>query len=153
MDYDRRYLSLYVLMVGGSANIAMLLSPIFDSRSSIYTIFFLILLTVIFLDDMNMNYYVNLGILAILILMNLLQFKTYIYKYHLVNEVQKERMEQIYYYQDHPEDTNGYFVRMPIMTIHSADIEEWDTFHQEVFKEYYKLNPEIELHFYFKEQY
>ena len=52
---------------------------------------------------MNMNYYVNLGILAILILMNLLQFKTYIYKYHLVNEVQKERMEQIYYYQDHPE--------------------------------------------------
>ena len=153
MDYDRRYLSLYVLMVGGSANIAMLLSPIFDSRSSIYNIFFLILLTVIFLDDMNMNYYVNLGILAILILMNLLQFKTYIYKYHLVNEVQKERMEQIYYYQDHPEDTNGYFVRMPIMTIHSADIEQWDTFHQEVFKEYYGLNPEIELHFYFKEHY
>lgn len=153
LDYDRRYLSLYVLMVGGSANIAMLVSPIFDSRSSIYTIYFLIVLTIIFLDNININYRISAVIIVILVGLNLLQFKTYIHKYRLVNSVNKERIAQIQYYQDHPEDTNGYFVRMPIMTIHSADIEEWDTFHQDVFKQYFNLNPELELHFYFKDQY
>ena len=82
-----------------------------------------------------------------------MQVRTYVYKYMLVNQINNERNEQIKYYQDHPEEDEGWFVRYPIMTIHSGDIEDWDTFHQQVFKQYYGLNPDMTLHFYYKDQY
>ncbi|MPN20657.1 hypothetical protein SDC9_168036 [bioreactor metagenome] len=42
---------------------------------------------------------------------------------------------------------------MPIMSVHSADVEDWDTYHQQVFKEYYELNPKMKVIFYWKEKY
>lgn len=150
---DQKYLGLFILLVGGSANIAMLLSPIFDSRSSIYTIYYLIMLCVLLINEASYDIKAKQVLVFILIGLNLLQVKTYVYKYTLVNQITKERNEQIKYYQDHPEEEEGWFVRYPIMTIHSGDVEDWDTFHQQVFKQYYGLNPDMTLHFYYKDQY
>ena len=153
LNDDQKYLGLFILMVGGSANIAMLLSPIFDSRSSLYTIYFLIMLCALFINEATYNIRAKQVLVLILLVLNLMQVRTYVYKYMLVNQINNERNEQIKYYQDHPEEEEGWFVRYPIMTIHSGDIEDWDTFHQQVFKQYYGLNPDMTLHFYYKDQY
>lgn len=143
---------LFIFLVGGSANIAMMLSPIFDSRSSIYTIYFMFIVAVKLFDDIVFPNDIVIYLLGILLVGGSLLFaKQYIYKYKLVRDTNNERMEQIKYYQDHWEDTNAYLIKMPKMTIHSGDVEDGDTFHHEAFYKYFNLNPDIELHFYYKD--
>ena len=143
---------LFIFLVGGSANIAMMLSPIFDSRSSIYTIYFMFIIAIKLFDDINFSHeQIKYGIIVILAIGSLIFARQYIYKYKLVRDTNNERMEQIKYYQDHWEDTNAYLVKMPKMTIHSGDVEDGDLFHHEAFYKYFNLNPEIELHFYYKD--
>ncbi|MCI5773766.1 MAG: DUF6056 family protein [Erysipelotrichaceae bacterium] len=149
---EEKWEVLFIFLVGGSANIAMMLSPIFDSRSSIYTIYFMFVITLKIFDDINFTYDKLKYVIAIILTVGSLLFaKQYIYKYKLVRDTNNERMEQIKYYQDHWEDTNAYLVKMPKMTIHSGDVEDGDVFHHEAFYKYFDLNPEIELHFYYKE--
>lgn len=153
LDDYKKWTCLFIIFVGGTCNIAMLLSPIFGPRSCVYTIFLFITLTAFIYEEMMQDSNANRITAVILILLCLVWTKSYISKYRLVHSIQKERLAQIEYYKDHPEVKTAYIVRMPIMSIHSADIEEGDTYHQQVFKEYFELDPDLELIFYWKEQY
>lgn len=150
---DFKVMCITALIMAGLCNGAMLLSPIFGSRSSLYTIYFIILLTAMLLSECNLKDVEKGTIVLVLVALNLLFIKKYYDKYSLVYEIQNERMGQIEYYRDHPESEEAWLVRMPIYSIHSADIEEWDTYHMDTFKEYYGLNPDMKVIFYYKEGY
>jgi len=70
----------------------------------------------------------------------------------LVHQVQQDRLSKIAYYVDHPEVKDVWLPRMPIFTVHSADIEPEDTYHMDVFKQYYGLSSDCTIHFYWEEQ-
>lgn len=151
-DY-KKWTSIFLVLVGGTCNIAMLASPIFGPRSSLYTIFLFILLTGLLYEEMMDNTNVNRVVIVVFASASLWIGNKYIDKYQLVNRVQKERLAMIQYYQEHPEEKEAWLPRMPYKSIHSADVEEGDTFHQEAFKAYYGLSPEMQVIFYWKESY
>lgn len=148
-----RLLGMFIFMIAGTANLVMLISPIFASRSSVYTIFFLIMLVNFFLKEIEISK--TIGVVFCLGLSLLIgnQMINLLSKYHLVYIAQQERMFQIRYYQTDPEYTDAYFVGMPPMSIHSSEIDDWDTYHMEMFKAYYRLNPKLNIHFRYKETY
>lgn len=138
-DY-RKNKALFMLMFAGCNALVMLYSPIYGSRSAIYTVYYLIVVSLLVLDFVNINkHYVKTIILIILVLIIADRTREYIYKYRLVGIKQNERLEIIKYYQEHPEVEEAWIPRFPIFTVHGADIEIGDTYHFETFKDYYKL--------------
>lgn len=131
--------SIFYLLIGGGSALVMLMSPIYGPRSSIYVVYYLIVLSLIILDSIKINYPIKI-VLFVLFLV-LISTRTYrlIKKYHLVGLRQAERMEVIKYYQEHPEDKEAYIPRMPIESVHSGDVEPEDLYHLETFKNYYNL--------------
>lgn len=146
------YEKLTYFMLAGTCNLAMMLSPIFGSRSSLYTIYFIILLTVSILAEIELHP----SIQSILILFCLVMSYNYSLNwkrtYNLVATIQTERESILQYYREHPEDKEAWIPRMPASTVHSANIEEGDTYHEDVFKEYYGLDPDMILRFFFKNE-
>ena len=71
--------------------------------------------------------------------------------YTQVALVQTERESILQYYREHPEDDEAWIPRMPEESIHSADIEEGDAYHQNSFREYYGLPETTKLVFYKKQ--
>ena len=145
------YEPLLYLLVGGSFNIVMMASPIFASRSSLYTIYFIILLICYLISTVKIDKLLYIGALVVFMGLNIVKVNEYIYKYRLVAVVQKEREVIIAYYQAHPEELEIWLPRMPIYTIHSADIEEDNTHHQQTFLAYYGLNPNAKIKLYVRE--
>ena len=147
------YKKLFVLMFAGCNGLVMLYSPIYGSRSAIYTIYYLIIVSVMLFDETYNIKKMPLFICFILFLV-IVGDRTheYLYKYRLVGLVQEERLEIIKYYKEHPEDKEAWIPRFPVYTIHGADIEEGDTYHFETFKEYYGLPQDADkIIFYFKD--
>lgn len=145
---DKSEEGIFYLMLAGTGNLVMLISPIFGARSSIYTVYFIIVLAVLLLSEIEVNRVIaTLGIIVCAALC-LLKAKEFYYKYRQVHAVQLDRESKIAYYQDHWEDTDIYLPRMPEGYLHSADIELDDDYHMEVFKTYYHLNPEANVQFY-----
>ena len=151
MDKKNKILGIFFLLLAGASNLVMFVSPIFGSRSSLYFYYFASILVMIVLDQFKFTKAPLLVIMILLAGLSFVRGRTILYKYQMVADVQKDRMEKIQYYLDHPEDKDVWLPRMPIFTIHSADIEEWDTYHMDVFKEYYGLSSECTLHFYVEE--
>lgn len=141
--------SLYI-MVGGSANLVMLISPIFGDRSSLYTVYFIFILIGLVLSNLKLDKVLLYGLLFCFILLIGLKTKEYIYKYQAINATQQIRNGEIEYYVNNPDVKEAWLIRMPKGYIHSADIEEDDTYHMDVFKEYYGINPKMKLIFYNK---
>lgn len=146
-----RYFALFLFLIAGACNTVMLGSPIFDYRSSIFTVYCFFCLIVFLFYQLEYSNRLMLIIGCLMMMLVLMKVRTYYQKYKAVHLTQQERDMQIQYYKEHPEDLEAYFIRMPIFTVHSADIEDWDTYHQKVFKEYYGLNPDLKLHFYYKQ--
>ena len=153
--YDKKKMLLcyFVIICAGAANGSMLLSPIYSSRSSIFTIYLIILLCAILIDSLKINKVVHIIFIIILILGCFMKSKEYHYKYTLVKEIDNERMGIVQYYIDNPQDDDAWIPRMPIMTIHSADVEQWDTYHMDTFKAYYGIPTDTKLNFFAKESY
>lgn len=138
-DYHKNK-AIFMLMFAGCNALVMLYSPIYGSRSAIYTIYYLIVVSLLVLDFVNINkYYIKITILIILSLIIFDRTHEYVYKYRLVGIKQKERLEIIKYYQEHPEVEEAWIPRFPVYTIHGGDVEIGDTYHFETFKEYYNL--------------
>ena len=152
-DNYKRVKALFFLIVGGSSALAMLYSPIYGSRSAIFLVYYLIVVSVILLEEVNFNKkWIELCLC--LLLLTIIGDRTieYITKYKLVGVRQQERLEVIKYYQEHPEDEEAWIPRFPIYSIHGADIEIGDTYHFETFKEYYNLPQDAgKIFFYFVE--
>ena len=141
-----------LLFLAGSSAFAMCFSPIYGARSSIYLVYYIILVSGMIINELDINK--NLYYLCIILFISLtiLKVSDYCCKYYLVREAQKERLEVIKYYQDHPEDIEVWIDRFPIYTVHGADIEPDDVYHLETFRDYYKLPQDYKnIYFGFKE--
>ena len=94
---------LYFLLLAGASVFAMCFSPIYGARSSIYLVYFVIVVMNLVINELNIR---NIKIVFVVFLLIIIGVKSgeYVYKYHLVGNAQKERLEVIKYYQEHPED-------------------------------------------------
>ena len=138
-DY-RKNKALFMLMFAGCNALVMLYSPIYGSRSAIYTVYYLIVVSTLVLDFVRINkHHVVTIFLILLVLIIGDRTREYIHKYRLVGIKQNERLEIIKYYQQHPGVEEAWIPRFPVYTVHGADIEIGDTYHFETFKDYYKL--------------
>ena len=138
-DEFKRKKAIFLLIVGGVSAAGMLMSPIYGARSSLYLIYYLIVVSLVLIEDYNAHKTVY--VVFILMLLFIIGDRTheFISKYKLVGIRQEERMEVIKYYQEHPEDEEAWIPRFSIYSIHGADVEPDDTYHLETFKEYFKL--------------
>lgn len=138
--------SVYIVLAGVS-NAVMMMSPIFAARSSLYTYYLLVLVVLLLMNELKGKIIYPI---FVVISIGIIGIKTinYIKIYQTVSHFHHMRMQQIQYYQDNPNEKEAWLVRMPSELIHSYDIELNDTYHQEVFKKYFKLNPEMKLIFY-----
>ena len=142
--------TIFFLLVGGLSASAMIMSPVNGARAYIYLVYYVILVSVIVLNMCDLNKLVSLALMlfALFIIVN----KTNYYK-NLYNEIeyaQEKRLVKINYYQEHPEDEDVWIERFPENALHSIDIEKGDTYHFEVFKEYYNLPQDANnIFFYF----
>lgn len=151
-DHVLKERSIFYITIAGSSVISMLLSPVYGPRSSLYLVYYLIILSVIIFDYIKTNRTIGLIFMVFYLLLVLTRSYRLINKYHLVGLRENERQEIIKYYIEHPEDEEVYIPRMPIETIHSADIEPNDIYHLEVFKQYYNLPQKAEnIKFYYVE--
>lgn len=141
--------SLYI-MLGGSANLVMLISPIFGDRSSLYTVYFIFILIGFIISSLDIGKFIRYVILFCFVLLIGLKTKEFMYKYQTINSIQQIRNGEIEYYVNNPDSKEAWLIRMPKGYIHSADIEEDDIYHMDVFKQYYGINPEMKLIFYNK---
>lgn len=149
---DNLRIKLYFFVIlAGVSNGVMMLSPIFGYRSSLYTVYYLIVFCLLIYANLNQSFISKVLFVPIIILcfINLNQLW---YKYSLVESVHKTRLGQIQYYKDNPEIKDIWLIRYPIYTIHGGDIEADDLYHMDVFKEYYGLNKAAVLNFYFPEE-
>lgn len=128
-----------LLFLAGSSAFAMCFSPIYEARSSIYLVYYIILVSGMILNELDINKYLFNLCIILFISLTILKVSDYCYKYYLVGEAQKERLELIKYYQEHPEDEEVWIERFPIYTVHGADIEPDDVYHLETFRDYYNL--------------
>lgn len=152
-DGFRKNKIIFMLTIGGCSSLVMLYSPIYGSRSAIYLIYYLILVSSMLFEDANINKKtIQVIILIGLGILNIERIEEYLYKYRLVGLAQEERLEIIKYYKDHPEVEEAWIPRFPVLTIHGADVEEGDTYHFETFKEYYELPQDADrIIFYWKD--
>lgn len=150
---EKRWMSLFFFLCAGGANIVMLVSPIFDARSSIYTVFLFILLCTYILEQLEFPKPAWAVLMILLCVLNYQQVSNYAEKYYEVFRANNERQFQLRGFQNDPSLKEVYIVRMPRMSLHSADIEDADEYHMKYFKKYYNLSPDIVLHFYFRDDY
>lgn len=146
--------SIFFLIIAGCSVLVMLYSPIYGSRSAIYLVYYLIIVSLYLINEIEIKNKYLLPI-AFLLLLIIIGDRTieYYEKYKIVGLRQEERLEIINYYQGHPEDEEAWIPRFPIFTIHGADIEPEDTYHLETFKEYYHLPQQAsKIIFYFVEE-
>lgn len=142
---------IFFVSLAGLSNGIMMLSPIFGYRSTLYTVYFLIVVVLLMVDKIEVPKWMNGLLNIILILLIAKSTQTYLYKYTLVQRTHELRMAEIAYYKDHPEVKEAWLIRYPIYTLHSGDIEKEDSYHMDVFKTFYGLSSNQELIFYFPE--
>ena len=141
----------FFVLLAGVSNGVMMLSPIFGYRSSLYTVYYLIVMCLLIYSSLNRKLWSKVLLIPLIVLC-LVNVKQLVNKYNLVESVHNTRLGQIQYYKDNPEIKDIWLIRYPIYTIHGGDIEADDPYHMEVFKEYYGLNKDAVLNFYFPEE-
>ena len=145
-----RNLALFFILLAGLSNGVMMASPIYGFRSSLYTVYFMIIASLIIFGSLKIKW-LN-GFLLLPLLFLVIRSTNGLHeKYELVASVHEIRMGEITYYKNNPDVMEAWLIRYPIFSIHSGDIEENDPYHMEVFKEYYGLNQAVKLIFYYPE--
>ena len=151
LSENNRNITLFFILLAGLANGVMMASPIFGYRSSLYTVYFMIIASLIIFGSLKIKWLNGLLILPLLFLV-IRSANGLHEKYKLVESVHEIRMGEITYYKKNPEVKEAWLIRYPIFSIHSGDVEENDLYHMEVFKEYYGLNQAVKLIFYYPEK-
>lgn len=141
-DY-RKNKAIFMLMFAGCNAFVMLYSPIYGSRCAIYTVYYLIVVSILVLDFININkHYIKTIFLIVMVLIIGDRTREYFYKYRLVGIKQSERLGIINDYKENYWVEEAWIPRFPPYTVHGADIEEGDTYHFETFRNYYELPQE-----------
>ncbi|MBR2801303.1 MAG: hypothetical protein IKE21_01760 [Erysipelotrichaceae bacterium] len=142
----------FLLGLAGLCGVVMLYSPIYGSRSALYTVYFLLVTAALLLDSVDLPKWTALLLLVLFTVIIGDRTHEYLSKYRLVGETYRERTEILQYYREHPEDKEAWIPRFPVFTVHGGDIEPDDTYHLETFKEYYQLPQDADkIIFYFKD--
>lgn len=147
-DYQNKVI--FFVLLAGLSNGVMMASPIFGYRSSLYTVYFMIISTLIYVKSLDCKYLELMLIIPLTILL-IRSASGLNQKYELVARVHEIRLGEITYYRNNFDIEEAWLIRYPIFSIHSGDIEQDDLYHMDVFKEYYKLNPNVKLIFYYPE--
>lgn len=148
---DNFKITFFLLLAGASA-FAMCFSPLYEARSTLYLVYYVLLVSGCVISEIDINRIIYYLCFSLFILLICIKIPDYCYKYYLVGKAQGERLEVIKYYQDHPEDEDVWIERFPIYTVHGADIEPDDVYHLETFRDYYKLPQDYKnIHFANKE--
>ena len=140
--------AVFFFLLAGCANAIMLISPIFGARSALYTYYFLLVITGFTFSSLELKKIGN--IIAVIIFSILIVMKTreFNYKYTEIAACASERESIIEYYRKNPDIKEAWIPRMPKGWIHSADVEESDTYHMQVFKQYYGLADDVKVFFF-----
>jgi len=141
---------IFFILLAGLSNGVMMASPIFGFRSSLYTVYFMILATLIYLKSLDLKY-LNWILIVPLLVMLIKSTSNLNQKYELVSSVHNIRLSENTYYQKNPNVKEAWLIRYPIFTIHSGDIEQDDLYHMDVFKQYYGLESDLIIFFYYPE--
>ncbi len=153
-DEKTKWKTIFFIVLAGSSNLVMMVSPIFGARSSLYFVYFIITATLfIFGQWVDELQWPVLALAVVCLVLSGVRIKEYYFKYASVAKIQEERLSIIDYYLDHPEIKEIHIPRMPIYSVHAADIEEGDTYHFDTFKEYFGLAPDCTIIFEWKESY
>lgn len=151
-DEKNKFKAIFFLIIGGACNVVMLYSPIFGARSSLFFVYFSFITILLLFNEIDYNDKIDYVVCLVLLVLVTYRGRGWLYKYQQVRQIEIIRQSEIEYYKVHPEE-DAWICRMPPLSIHSADVEDWDTYHQETFKEYYGLSPEQKLIFYWKDSY
>lgn len=152
-EENRKWFVIFLLFLAGGANIVMLISPIFDSRSSLYTVYCFILIILNILECINLKDSTG-KILCIVSFIGICFFGIkYIQLYQLVHKITIKRESEIAYYVVRPDIEEAYIIGYPDESIHSGNAEPNDTYHMQTFKEYYYLNEDMTVRFYYLKEY
>ena len=152
-DDEKKWTCTALLFCAGGANLVMLISPIFDVRSSIYTVYMFILLILFILEEIHLPEKFAGCLLVCGIVVCLSRVYTFYDLYHHIHLVDIKRNSQIEYYRQRPEIKEAYILGYPIDWVHAADVVEGDDYHMEYFRTYYYLEEDLVLHFYYLQNY
>ena len=153
LEDNVKYRALFFFILAGSYNIVMLYSPIFGPRSSIYTIFYLILTLCIIINELEINKIIILGMTLVCAFISYLQSNEYYRMYDHIDYITSERQIEIDYYKQNPDAKEAWIIRYPERYLHGANVEPDDKYHLIKFKEYYGLPQDADnIIFYFKER-
>lgn len=147
---------LQVFLVLGclAADGIMVLSPSFPERTAVYGVYCMIALTSLLLRELPVRLRPEKALTCLCVagvLLGFAHFGRIYYQVHLINIV---RIAQVRYYQKRPDAGEAWFLAYPLGTIHSANIDyEEDVDHIWGFKEYYYLNQDMHLNFYYLDEY
>lgn len=136
--------AIFFLIIGGCSALVMLFSPLYGERSSLYLVYYLIVVSVLTLNDINFTKKIKAALFFLLLAIICIRTRDIVKRYKLVEQMNYTRQTEIQYYKDHPEVEEAWFKRYPIDTIHSIDIEADDTYHLETFKAYFELPQEAD---------
>ncbi len=152
-DEKKKWFVILLLFLAGGANVVMLISPIFDSRSSIYTVYMFILVILNVLECLELKKSFNVIMICITFVGICFYGIKYIRLYQLVHKITIKRESEIAYYVVRPDTTEAYIIAYPDESIHSGNAEPDDTYHMQTFKEYYYLNEDMTVRFYYLKEY
>lgn len=138
------------LLLAGIGNASMLLSPVYGHRSTLYMLFFMFIIILKLLNEIEMNRVIICGLCFMACGVIIYKVNQYQFKYNLAVAVEKEREIEIDYYRDNPEILDIYITAMPEYIVHSANIYPDDEVHASAFKAYYGLNPEATIYMAYK---
>jgi hypothetical protein len=144
---EKKWFAALVFCCAGGANLVMLLSPIFDARSSLYTIYLLILSGLLFLQELELQKAPRLAVTAVLVAAGLLRGSSYLQMYHEVSKITEARNAYVAWYLGDRSVKEGVMPAYPELSVHSGNIAEGDDFHLYYFLRYYDLDPSLKLSF------
>ena len=162
-DPERKIMFVFILLCALGANAIMVVSPIFDSRSSVYTCYLFFILILILAEDLmsyifehdRIPYRSFIAALAAVCLAVVLgaEVMKYYHLYSRVHMITVKRNSEIDYYHANRDEADAWMIAYPDEMIQSPNVVEGDETHDYYFKEYYGLDHDILLHFYYLEDY
>ena len=151
-EADSRWFMIFLILCAIGADAVMMVSPIFDSRSALYTVYLWILLTITLFERIKLNKALIL-FPTVFVLLIAMRMYSYYEIYHLVHMINIRRNQQIEYYRVRPDAGDAWLLAYPDESIHSPNVLEGDDTHMYYFKEYYYLNQDLHLIFYYLDDY
>lgn len=147
IDLKTVWMMAYYYLIAMAVMGAMLLSPIIGPRCAIFTVFFLIIVVALIVEELTLSSLAEKGLSGLLIVFVVLIFIGYGQIYNQVHDVWMEQEARIESYKENP---SGELLlpAYPRYSIHSG--EAVTSYHQEVFLKYYGLPLDVKVNYIWK---